>query len=123
MPYDNASYDVATASSQKQLLSGGTYTTRKVTILSGQNLAEGAVIGKITASGKYKLSASAAGDGSETPDLVLAQVCDASGGDKEAIAIETCTAGLVSAALVLGAGHTVASIREGLRAKGLPIDD
>ena len=37
---------------------------RKITVLSGQNLTRGAVLGKITASGKYILSLSAAVDGS-----------------------------------------------------------
>ena len=44
---------------------------RKVTIISGQNLVRGAVLGKITASGKYNLSLSAAADGSQTPGTGL----------------------------------------------------
>lgn len=123
MAYDYAGYAQESAYVPKNLLSGGTYTTRKVTIISGQNLTAGAVLGKITASSKYNLSLSAAVDGSQTPDFVLAHDCDASAGDKEAIVIETCTAGLVASALTIGAGHTLASIREGLRVKGLPIDD
>lgn len=72
-------------------------------------------------SGKYKLSLAAATDGSEVPDLVLAQDADATDGDLEAIAYETAT--LASNALTIGTGHTLASIREGLRAKGIKIDD
>lgn len=121
MPYDTASYAQETAYNPKNILAGGTYTTRKVTILSGQNLVAGAVLGKITASSKHILSLSAAADGSQTPDMVLAQDCDASGGDKEAIAYET--AQVVGSALTLGAAHTIASIREGLRVKGIVIDD
>lgn len=91
--------------------------TRKVTLISGQNLVRGAVLGKITASSKYNLSLSAAADGSQTPDLILAEDCDASGGDKEALAYE---AGVFNAnALTIGTAHTVASIQEGLRAKGI----
>lgn len=123
MAYEQAGYAQEAAYVPKNLLSGGTHTTRKVTIISGQNLTAGAVLGKITASSKYNLSLLAAADGSQTPDMVLAHDVDASAGDKEAIAIETCTAGLVSTALTIGTGHTLASIREGLRAKGLPIDD
>lgn len=90
---------------------------RKITIISGQVLARGAVLGKITASSKYNLSLSAAGDGSQTPDLILAEAVDASGGDKEGLAYE---AGIFNAnALTLGAAHTVASIQEGLRLKGI----
>ena len=45
---------------------------RKVTIISGQNLVRGAVLGKITASGKYNLSLSAAADGSQRDCAVQA---------------------------------------------------
>lgn len=70
---------------------------------------------------KYKKSASAATDGSQTPYLILAQDADASGADLEAIAYETGT--FADDALILGTGHTIASIREGLRTKGILIDD
>jgi hypothetical protein len=122
MAYERAGFASNSSYQPKNILANSDdVTTRKVTILSGQNLAVGAVIGKITTGGKYVLSAAAASDGSETPDLVLAEACDASGGDREAIAYEVAT--VVSTALVLGAGHSVASIREGLRGKGIKIDD
>lgn len=93
---------------------------RKVTIVSGQaNLKRGSVLGKITTGGKYSLSASAAEDGSQAPDLILAEDCDATSGDKEALAYSR--GDFNSNALILGAGHTVASITEGLRAKGITI--
>lgn len=221
MAYEQADYRQETPYSPKHLLASGPYTTRKVTILSGQNLIAGAVIGAIAlgavtvtpgaavsasggtpgngsigtvtadsgaqegtyevviiepganvgtfevirpdgtldgtgvvavayngsinftladgstdfvagdripvvvdyaaGSGKYKLSLAAAVDGSQTPDMVLAYDADASAGDLEAIAYET--ANVVAGALTLGTGHTVASIREGLRLKGILIDD
>ena len=121
MAYEKAGRVVSDPIAFKELTQSDDITTRKVTIASGQNLKEGAVLGKITASSKHILSLSAAADGSQTPDMVLAHDIDASGGDAEAIAIETGT--VVSTALVLGAGHTVASIREGLRDKGIKIDD
>lgn len=93
--------------------------SRKVTLLLGQNCVRGAVLGKITASGKYKLSASAAGDGSEAPDCVLAEDCDATAADKEALCYFR--GQFNDAAVVLGAGHTVASIRESLRGKGIDL--
>lgn len=68
---------------------------------------------------KYKLSAAAATDGSQTPCLVLAQAADASSADVEAIAYET--GQVVGSALTLGAGHTIDSIREGLRKQGILI--
>lgn len=69
----------------------------------------------------YKKSLVAATDGSQTPAFILAQDCDASDGDTEAIAYES--GKFVGSALTLGTGHTIASIREGLRAKGIMIDD
>ncbi len=67
-------------------LLGGDYpaVTDIRTIVSGQNLTRGAVLGKITTSGKYTLCDSAAIDGSENPVCILAEDCDASGGDKAA---------------------------------------
>lgn len=90
---------------------------RKVTIASGQVLARGAVVGKVTADGKYKLSASAAGDGSEVPDGVIVEAVDASGGDAEGLIY--IRGDFAESALTLGTGHTVDSIREGLRDKGI----
>ncbi len=92
---------------------------RKVTIVSGQTVVRGAVLGKITTGGKYALSLSAAADGSQTPDLILAEDCDASAGDKEALAYAR--GDFNANALTLGADHTIASITEGLRAKGITI--
>lgn len=92
---------------------------RTVTIIAGQNLTRGAVLGKITASGKYNLSLSAAVDGSQTPDLVLAEDCDATAADTQALAYER--GDFNANALTLGTAHTVASIRDGLRAKGITI--
>ncbi len=121
MAYDQASYGQEATQLTKNILADGKYTTRKVTILSGQTIVAGHVLGKITASGKYIISLSAAVDGSQTPDFVAGTDVDASGGDKEAIVYETGT--LVSTALTLGTAHTIASIREGLRVKGIKIDD
>lgn len=69
--------------------------------------------------GKYLLAAAAAGDGSQTPDLILAEDCDATAADQEALAYE---AGVFQEdGLTLGAGITVAAAREGLRLKGILI--
>lgn len=91
--------------------------TRNITLLSGQNLTRGAVLGKITASGKYKLSATGAGDGSETPDAVLAEDTNASGGDVATVAYFASR--FAESRVTLGSGHTAASIREGLRDKNI----
>ena len=92
---------------------------RKVTIASGASFKRGAVLGVITASGKYALSASAASDGSQVPDLILAEDVDASGADAQALAYAR--GDFNARALTLGTGHTVASITEGLRAKGITL--
>jgi Bacteriophage lambda head decoration protein D len=89
----------------------------KITVLSGQVLLRGAVLGKITASSKYILSLSAAADGSQTPDLILAEDCDATAGDMQALAYSR--GDFIAEKVTLGAGHTVASIKEGLRVKNI----
>ncbi len=91
--------------------------TEQITLISGQDLSRGAVLGKITSGGKYNLSLSAAGDGSQTPDAILAQDTDASGADVATIAYFR--GEFNDDELTVGTGHTVASIKEGLRAKGI----
>lgn len=50
-------------------------------VVSGQNLAAMTAVGKVTASGKYKVYDNAAGDGSEAAAGILLSATDASGGD------------------------------------------
>lgn len=91
---------------------------RKVTIDAGV-LPRGAVLGKITSGGKYILSLQAADDGSQTPDAILAEPVDASGGD--VVALAYFRGDFNTNALTIGTGHTAASITEGLRAKGITL--
>ena len=88
-----------------------------VTILSGQNLARGALLGKITASSKFTLSAAASADGSETPAVILAEDCDASAGDKKAVVY--LSGDYNSNAVTFGAGHTADSVKDGLRDRNI----
>lgn len=67
--------------------------------------------------GKYKLSAAAAVDGSSVPAVILAEDCDASGGDKDTVAYFAAT--VDENALVYGTGHTAATCREPLRDVGI----
>ncbi len=91
--------------------------TRKVIVGTGANLVAGSVLGKITATGKYILSASAAVDGSQVPDAILAEDAAALSADVQAVAILT---GEINELVVtLGVGHTLASIRDGLRNKSI----
>lgn len=60
-----------------------------ITVVSGQNLKAGTVIGKITASGKYAIAdnVTPASNGSQTAAAVLLEDADASGGDVAALAL------------------------------------
>ena len=56
-------------------------------MLSGETLQAGAVLGKVTASGKYEVLDPAAVDGSEVAAGVLYDAVDASAADAEGVAI------------------------------------
>ena len=61
--------------------------SRKVTVISGQNLARGAVLGKITASGKYVAYSNGAADGSEVAAGVLFYAVPDAAVDQKVLAI------------------------------------
>ena len=63
------------------------YSRDEVTVISGQNLATGTVVGILTASGKATQLAPAASDGSETAAGVLLLPVDASSGDQPGVII------------------------------------
>jgi hypothetical protein len=72
-----------------------------------------------TSSGKYIRSVAAATDGSQNAIVILAEDCDASGGDKATIAY---FGGVFDEnALNFGAGHTAATVRESLRDVGIKL--
>lgn len=90
-----------------------------VEMLSGQDVKRGAVLGRVTASGKYKLSLSGASDGSEVPIAIAAADIDASGGDTVGPAYVT---GEFNAAqLIFGTGHTAATVEAAMRGRGQSI--
>jgi hypothetical protein len=93
--------------------------TRQVTLITGQNLKRGAVLGKITASGKMTLSLSASSDGSQVPTCILAEDTDATSADKPTPAYH---GGVFDEnALTYGTGHTKTSVREQLRDYGIKL--
>lgn len=95
--------------------------TKSVTLISGQNIVRGTVLGIITASGKYTKSLSASTNGSQTPKAIAVEDVDASGGDKTTLVY---IAGVFNQnELTLGSAHTVASITEGLRDNGIFLKD
>ena len=104
-----------------ELFAGSTdlIVTRKVTLAQGQQLKRGALLGKLTAGGKYKLSASAASDGSQKPSAVLVHNHDTTDGDAEATVYVR--GNFNAAAMTFGAGHTADSVRDELHALGIVI--
>lgn len=64
-----------------ELAMGIGFHVDQVTVVSGQNLAAGAVVGKVTASGKYAIYNNGASNGTEAAAGILVAACDASGGD------------------------------------------
>ena len=91
--------------------------SRKVNIAAGEVLPRGALLGKVSASGEYRLSLAAETDGSETPDAILVDDVDASAGATEAMIY--LRGDFHAPALTLGTGHTLDSVFEGLRGKGI----
>src|ERR1700722_12156345 len=59
--------------------------SKKGTLVSGQNLLRGALLGIITATGKYTLSLLASSDGSQVPDSILVEDANATAGDVDAL--------------------------------------
>jgi hypothetical protein len=95
--------------------------TQSITIAAGQTLERGAVLGRISANGQYVLSQVKASDGSESPNVVLAQNIDTTDGESEA----TCylSGQFNSAALTFGAGHTTGSAMHTLRQLNIYISE
>jgi hypothetical protein len=88
------------------------YSRETVTLKVGTNYALGSVLGKITASGKYRLSpaAQAAEDeGAETAIAVLLEAVDASAGDKTALVVARGPTIVSKAALIFDASVDLAA--------------
>jgi len=84
----------------------GNYSRETVTLKAGTAYELGSALGKITASGKYRLSPAAqvVGDeGAETAIAVLLEAVDATGGDKTGLIVARGPAIVSKAALVFDA--------------------
>ena len=79
------------------------YNRETVTLLEGTNYPVGAVLGRITASGKYKLATSGGSDGAQTASAVLLYAVDASATDAIGVVIARGPAIVSKAALVFDA--------------------
>jgi len=63
------------------------YTRETVTLLSGMAYPVGSVLGRVTASGKYKLATSGGTDGAQTASAVLLYAVDATLSDAVGIVV------------------------------------
>jgi len=63
------------------------YCREEITVVSGQNLVSGAVLGKISSGGKYAAYDNDAATGVETAAGILLHAVDASSADKPGVAI------------------------------------
>ena len=93
--------------------------TAGATIGTAADLTAGAVLGRITASGKYIRSVAAASDGSQTPAAIL--LTDAAAASADAAAVILLAGAVDQAKLNFGAGHTAATVETAFRAAGRPI--
>lgn len=94
--------------------------TKPVTVLSGETVVKGQLMGRITASGKYKACNTGHSDGAEVCDAIMAHDVDASGGDTEGIAY--LTGDFNSNALTIAqspSADTVAAHEQEARQRGL----
>lgn len=89
--------------------------TDEVTIVSGQDLTRGAALGKISASGKYRLTDINNGDGSEAFKCVLAEDCDASLGDVAHVPVYL-SGEFNQNAMSFGVSTTAAAVKDSARA-------
>ncbi|MBN8294914.1 head decoration protein [Rhodobacter sp. NTK016B] len=93
--------------------------TDAAVIGTAADLTRGAVLGRITATGKYILSIAAAEDGSEEPAAILLTDAAAASADADALILHS---GEVDAAkLNFGAGHTAATVKAAFLAAGRPL--
>ncbi len=99
------------------------YTRETVTLLEGTAYPVGAVLGRITASGKYKLATSGGSDGAQTASAVLLYAVDATGADAIGVVVARGPAIVSRAALVFDAtvddGAKIATKRGQLAAQGI----
>ena len=106
------------------LIVSGPIVTDSEILEAGQTLKRGAVLGKVSATGKLKLSATvlsdgvtAVTDGSENVYAILLDDADATAGDTT---IGVIKAGEINeAALTFGDGHTATSTKEAFRTLGI----
>jgi len=113
----NPSYATEGTFDPNGMVVGDDPVTRTITVANSAALTAGAVLGMVTASGKYLLSDEAAVDGSQVARAILAQDADASAGD--AVAVIYDAGQFDEAKLNFGGTRTADTVREELRAVGI----
>lgn len=93
--------------------------TVPVTILDGQTIVRGSVLGQITSGGKFVMSLTTASDGSQVPKAIAAVDIAPSGAD--GIADVYMAGTFHSGKLTYGASHTPATVAAALIAAGGPL--
>lgn len=115
---DRAAYGtVGTLTHKNIFASDAERLTAPVVVASGNTVAYGDVVGRITADGKVIQSLDGAVDGSEVPYAVMGETIDATGADTESFVY--IKGHFLSDQLGIGAGHSADAIREGLRGLGI----
>jgi len=79
------------------------FTRETITLLAGTAYPVGAVLGRITASGKYKFATSGGSDGAQTAAAVLIYAVDATAADASGLVVMRGPAIISKAALVFDA--------------------
>jgi hypothetical protein len=92
--------------------------TDSVTVATGESFSAGAVLGRVTADGKYKLAVATAGDGSETPVAIAVEDVDATAGDVAGVAIYI-KCEYNERAVTLGSGILLGDAKDALRPLGI----
>lgn len=111
-----ASYTKTTVSNFRTTIRARNYTTMPVTLLTGQNLVLGDVVGIVTASGKAIKSLPGASDGSEVPVGILPIAADASAAD---LPVEVIASGEVDFNSLATTTWTEANLRLALQDRGI----
>lgn len=93
---------------------------RKYTLVSGENVVRGTLLGQITSGGKVNKSLSGAGDGSQAPFGIAAVDADATDGDVEILVFTRGT--FNENAITYGTAHTKDSVRAALRDLGIYLE-
>ena len=99
------------------LMPDGDFVYESFTLLAGNNMKRGTVLGQVTASGKLIPSLSGAADGSQVPMAVLCEDVDTTAGD---INFKVLVHGKVNPeALIFGTGQTEANTKALMRDAGI----